>query len=232
MELNNRHLSETQLSTYIDAFRRNAENEVDKSIIEHIEQCVECKKNVIEILDILDELGEQNSLKVPDTPKKKNTNFLKYAAIIIITVLPAYFVINLITSKQNTIKKRNFNNSELHSTNKDDLTKKPEHISEDLFAVIPEYEAICNDTFRSPSIQIISPIGNFISKKEVGFDFKFKSATGRRLKIFNNKDKEIQSIAISKIKFTKSINFTPGLYYWKIETEDELEYLGKFTIRN
>jgi hypothetical protein len=54
------------------------------------------------------------------------------------------------------------------------------------------------------------------------------------LKIFNNSEKEIYSSTIDERK-EQPVNVKvseffsqPGLYYWRIESEEEVLYVGKF----
>ena len=216
------HLSEIEIAKYGDAFREERENTVDKSIIEHLEECNICKKNVLEIL-----------YSVEETAKRRITNYtkyIKYAAAIVIIVLPLYYITNFLNqNKEKKISK----SSKILAEKKQAANSLIAEVqnNDKLYSVIPECEAICGDNFRSNSVDVSSPQNSFVSDGKITFSIKFYTAAERVLNIYNNKDKLIKSIEIKELKFNQSLSFSEGLYYWKIETESEMEYLGKFVIK-
>ena len=50
--------------------------------------------------------------------------------------------------------------------------------------------------------------------------------------ILNNKEEKVAEIlGITKNAVTFNQQLQPGLYYWKLQTKDDLVYLGKFYVR-
>ena len=52
-----------------------------------------------------------------------------------------------------------------------------------------------------------------------------------KLKILTNREVTILTAIVTADTFFTSKKFEPGLYYWKLEADDELLFIGKFFVR-
>jgi hypothetical protein len=73
------------------------------------------------------------------------------------------------------------------------------------------------------------------SAGQIIFKWKMKNDTAVSLKIMDNAEEEVLTAVPAKINFPEfnirlnsSVLPQPGLYYWRIETEEEVLYTGKF----
>lgn len=73
------------------------------------------------------------------------------------------------------------------------------------------------------------PSAVFITGKEILFKWNIKQYDSILLSIFNNKEELVHSFSAQN-QFIFAQKLSPGLYYWKLESEDDLLYLNKFLI--
>jgi len=88
--------------------------------------------------------------------------------------------------------------------------------------------------YRSTTTQIISPRNNSTLSGDIVFAWK-KTSQGPpplTLKIINNKNEVFYHYSVKGNRFVFKQRLTPGLYYWKLENQMDLLYLGKFFIRS
>lgn len=235
------HLKDHEIALYADALRSNSENQLPPHFLEHVEECVECKSAILELVAIVGDIENEDEI---EPAKEKLTSlrktiytYLKAAAVVVALALPSYFYIShnsfnqqkikspSVSKKLSTIKEEDvqeLNNQSLAQNNSS---------SADLYTPIAEYEAVCGESYRSEKIDVISPSNSKEVKEKIKFDITFQKKGERVLKIFNNKDIEIFQEKLHKSSFTHEVSLPNGLYYWKLETTSDLLYLGKFTIR-
>ena len=88
------------------------------------------------------------------------------------------------------------------------------------------------DNYRSDQITILQPMpsANLMKGDDVFFTWSNPSGDSLILKIYNNLEESIITAkALNAYKMYSSLR--PGLYYWKLESEDDLIYMNKFYIR-
>ncbi|MBN2103060.1 zf-HC2 domain-containing protein [bacterium] len=99
------------------------------------------------------------------------------------------------------------------------------------FEILPYLEGMLSDVSRSESVNILSPeTGEVVQNKPV---FKWEGMEGETvyLIILDNLGNERFAFTTDKNQFVLPKKLIPGLYYWKLETEDDLLFLGKFVVR-
>jgi len=108
----------------------------------------------------------------------------------------------------------------------------------DNFKPSASLESIMQQTPRSSStsIAVISPKNDESFESNVFFKWEIRENEGETigvldLKIMNNQGTPIFSKRLEEWEFNLQDNLNPGLYYWTIERQGEMLYLGKFFIR-
>lgn len=110
--------------------------------------------------------------------------------------------------------------------------KQPVSHPVDHFKPLPYLEEIITDVYRSDSIRLISPAIGAVCDHEITFQWEGTAGETVSLIILNNLGEEQYRETTSDQQWVCNKNLSPGLYYWKLETEDELLKVGKFLIRN
>ena len=99
-------------------------------------------------------------------------------------------------------------------------------------------ESVLKQTYQSSAIlvSIISPAIGENVEGEVLFQWVIKKddkefSEPLELKVMNNREASIHSKVIEGNRYVLPKHFDPGLYYWTLEEQGEMLYLGKFFIR-
>ncbi|MGE5457887.1 MAG: hypothetical protein ACM3RX_05995 [Methanococcaceae archaeon] len=235
---NNMHLTEFEISQYSDALRSKTEDNLPVDILEHVEECLECKHAVMELISLVNEIEESDDVKpvlhLKPIPEKGYAFYLKAAAAAFIIVMSGYlFITNRSIENRESasvIKKETIQKVDTDKKELEKVSKPVDLADNTLYSPIPEYEAICGDSFRSEKADIISPALSEKSRGQINFNISFTKKGGRSLTVFNNKNKAVMHKDFDTVSFKQKSNFTPGLYYWKLETSEDLLYIGKFII--
>lgn len=231
------HLSPYEISKYSDALRSKTESNLSADMLEHVEDCIECKSAILELTSLVNEIDEDRNVK-PNL-NRKNYSYLKAAVVAFIILLPCYYFFTQKEDERLLAVKESFQSSDIKkisstegkkSVNKTQLSKN--NLAEnDLYAPIAEYEATCGENFRSEKVEIISPTLSEKSKGIIKFNISFPKKADRSITVFNNKNEQIFHQQINDNSFIHEISLSRGLYYWKLENPSDLLYLGKFSIK-
>jgi len=98
-----------------------------------------------------------------------------------------------------------------------------------------DLEYLIDQGFRDNDfVKVLSPETVITAKEEILFNWVSDSEQQLYLKILNNQEDVLHKLAPenNKILFNITENkLDPGLYYWKLENDDELLQLGKFFVK-
>ena len=111
------------------------------------------------------------------------------------------------------------------------VTQQDRQIDPTRFEILPYLEEIVDDVERSSSLEVVSPKNEMNLKGDVVFAWERTEIPLVYLKLLNNLGEEIYSFTLQKNRFELTEELSPGLYYWKLESEDDLLYIGKFFIK-
>lgn len=113
-------------------------------------------------------------------------------------------------------------------------TTSPKQLYATNFIPADDYEALIGTTFRSNAIKVVSPEnGSHFKKQElITFSWDLENSEFLYITILNNREEIISRQQTSVAEHREAGISMPGLYYWKLENEQELLYVGKFYIDN
>lgn len=237
------HLSENAVALYVDAVKLDQVEKIPTEIVRHVEDCEQCAMQIMEVTELVTDDQYDKTMKHPffGIKERKNSPFLviyRVAAVLVIAAFigTIYYGLNnrtmdAIPGNKPAVTQQQSIPNEHPVIGEKKLIVKP---TEDLFAVnsvvSPNLEDLVQTQFRSTSIEVISPAIGEIVQTPVTFRWKQfeKKIT---IKILSNKELTLVSSTLSGSSFTTPKKFAPGLYYWKLETAEELLYVGKFLVR-
>lgn len=98
------------------------------------------------------------------------------------------------------------------------------------FILNEEFESMLGTTSRSENFEIESPQDDSVFKEQQSIPFKWRNNIKLILTILDNQEEEVFMKKVEGKTFDFNSNLKPGVYYWKLETEEDLLHLGKFTI--
>jgi hypothetical protein len=98
------------------------------------------------------------------------------------------------------------------------------------FAINPNLEYMINSQSRNSGILVHAPHND--SKLSGAIEFVWTTSSKRKLqlKILNNQNEILYSYSPDGGQLTMTDPLQPGLYYWKLEDQTDLFYVGKFLI--
>jgi hypothetical protein len=229
------HLSDEAVALYVDALKFNTVGQVPETIRDHLSECAECKTEVEGLFLLLeDEKYELNGQHPffrlqPELAKKGIALTYRIAAVFLLAV-GVYGVFYLYRHKldENAGKNVAQNASKVEESKNTSVTKRSDKSLADNFVELPLLEDLVKAEYRSMAIQIEAPALG----EEVGKNITFKWAQGPGkgliLRIIDNAGKDIHSVRTAENGYVFKGSLRPGLYYWKLESKDELLFVGKF----
>jgi len=99
------------------------------------------------------------------------------------------------------------------------------------FETLPYLEGMLSDISRSESITVLSPEMGEVVQDNPLFEWEGREDETVYLIILDNLGNELFRFKSDKNQFTLSEKLDTGLYYWKLESEEDLLFLGKFLVR-
>lgn len=98
------------------------------------------------------------------------------------------------------------------------------------FEPSPNLEDLISEAYRSGEIELLSP--TLETQYHGKMHFRWKTAYGGSiyLKILNHQEEPLYQYETAQSEFSFTQPLPPGLYYWKLETDEELLQVGKFTV--
>ncbi|MBC8311606.1 MAG: hypothetical protein H8E72_04825 [Candidatus Marinimicrobia bacterium] len=210
MTQNKNHLNEVELANYVELLRKDEVEKSSQKILQHIEDCNVCKNEVIELFSFLEKdqsIPPQRKLTLPLFFQQKSIWKYAISAAAVAIIIPMLFVIN------NSILNPQFNI--------------------DTFSKNPGLDHFVNENFRSESLMILSPLNDkeFAREENIIFNWKGKANLNLTLNILSNEEELIYSFSMIENHYNLQDELQRGLYYWQLETEDDLLFTGKFYIR-
>jgi len=239
------HLTELDIIRYAEALTERRTEALPASVLDHCEECLECKREVLQLASVIREIDKKTaaSKKVAGQifPAKSYVAYFKAASVVILLFLPLYLIFSSINALSGTGKTGQFavkNGSGTSTGVGSDRSNGKQHLISSgkvheysVYDPLPQYEPLCGEVYRSENAEIISPVNGIVSDGRIKFRAKFSNSGSRFLKVYNNRDILVYSVTLDTTEFETSKDFQKGLFYWKIETERDLIYLGKFTVR-
>ena len=98
------------------------------------------------------------------------------------------------------------------------------------FSTNPNLEYMVNSKSRSFVISVQSPANNSLVGENISFAWSKFTNEAINLLILNNRNEIVFSRLVSDNQLEFKGKLAPGLYYWKLESRDELFHIGKFIV--
>ena len=269
------HLSDEQISLYVDALRLNKVDQLPADLLAHIDDCKACHRTAIELYSLLDEKGYDGVGAHPTLDKEKalvinmNRILLRVAAAVALLLVAFFFFDryqNMDAPGDMVKENQPIENMDNQKKPEQPATQLPAPEEEVVIEEAPvevekpkrqipqakspvnsiasnrqlyaanftpseEWEDMVGESVRSVQLQVISPSTTQSFKPKAGIPFKWRGANiDRYIVVLDNKGDEVQKAKVIANEFYMQLDVDPGLYYWKLESEDDLLHVGKFRV--
>ncbi len=248
------HLTDEAVYLYTDALKLEKTSELPGEVRDHVQECLQCKVAIQEIYDLVRDQDYDSLRPHPYFDQKKihtkrsRSIITRLAAAIVIGVglaFLAYFyfpysdmpvAIDEPIEEPTEIIPDEVEPAPPDITEPEDIPAAPQEprIPADLFAAnfeqSPFYEILVDQQFRSHAIRVETPeIAEEITD-DIFFSWKSRVPITVHLQLLDNTENVIWSTTTDEQSVTFSSDLEPGIYYWRLETDEELLYVGKFII--
>ncbi len=237
------HLSEEELAIYVDALKLNKVDSLPDAVLRHVSDCTECKSEIVEVSSLIDEEYRRIDTR-PYLTRKAKLKVAEFsityriAAVLLIGISLSviFFLFRLMNPDRGGL---NVSPGSMQTvrpeTGKGPATGKrgmgQQGILADNFSESPNLEDYVNSASRSASSIVLSPNNGAVVHRQIRFEWKPQGVGPVTVKILSNKEKVLKSVKLVGSKFLFTEKLKPGLYYWKLESKDELLYVGKILVK-
>jgi hypothetical protein len=239
------HLSDEGAALFVDALKLNHINKLPHEIRDHVEECTVCKCAILEVYSLLDEAPHFFSGVHPFfEPRQRTTVNEKRIIYRIAATITIASSIGLIAYYSNLILKENNSGRTIHdqkSTPVEIGTKTHSSVNtqragrdgfdKENFVENPVLEDMITNGYRSSNLVVVSPQIGMTVHSPLRFSWTGERGGTVDVRIMNNEGKIEFSIRTKNSGTLLNQHLKPGLYYWKIESKNELLYVGKFLVR-
>lgn len=238
----NAHLSDEAIALCVDALRLGQTSQLPEEITAHVAECLTCKVQILELSELLPEdhytgIGTHPFLvKEPATRWRITARAYRVAAAIVITLgatLLGYYVMVQKNSRDNSARDHiAASDTTIMEREKPGPPASPArgYLAEN-FVPSSNLEDYLTAQYRSASVDIVSPLPGDTVKDRIIFSWAKVGSRRSVIKVLSNKERTVYSASTSTQRHVVTLHLVPGLYYWKLEEDDELLYVGKFFVR-
>ncbi len=230
------HLTEEAIALYVDALHLDKTNELPTEILAHAANCFSCKQQIMEIYELT---NSEQTAAAGEHPYFRRAKIFRFSyriaagfAIVLLggsvyyyAIQPAEISTHAVIA--NELKKDSLT---LEMPKREKTAPPTERIFAANFEPSKNLEDLIETEFRSASFQVFSPVSGKTVQQPVQFYWNGESQTVL-LRILDNKENELLSETIHGSVYELKKKLSAGLYYWKLEANNELAYVGKFVIR-
>jgi hypothetical protein len=243
------HLTEEGIGLYVDGLKLSRTGELPKELLHHVAECGRCRTEIVELYQLLEEVPYVEGSRHPFFDRKpvilQRPSRIPYA---IAAILMAAIGITYVMSRVATRDERSLPEQEVGVTTmaqpetvyaaKPDPVKElpvPHHPDESPlaadFAPSPNLEDLVGSDVRSSTVEIVSPLPGDTLSGPIRFSWKAGAGEAVRILILSNMERVVESADVTGSAYVLGATLSPGLYYWKLEGNDELLAVGKFIVQ-
>ncbi|MFM9946526.1 MAG: anti-sigma factor family protein [Saprospiraceae bacterium] len=257
----NNHLTEEGIAACAEALLNENFDASIQELQAHLETCEACRREVVELYGLIatmppENREEQEDQETSDQPAPARDTAPRFHpawrwSLVALTALLAFWFYqitqqtppslapgsNLPTpSPEQLLSPQQKPDRPVAETTVPDRAA-PEQLEPDLYAAnfVPsdQLEGLSGEVFRSGSFEALSPALNQVFSPGSTIPFQWKQDANQTLQliVLDNLGKELFREAIAATNFEWTTPKRPGLYYWKLESEEELLYTGKFLLK-
>ncbi len=257
----NNHLTEEGIAACAEALLNENFDGSLQELQAHLETCEACRREVVELYGLIATMPPENREEPEDQEDADQPAPARDAAprlhpawrwlLVAVTALLAFWVYQITRqtpqslapggnvpapSPEQLLSPQQKPDRPVAETTTPDRTT-PEQQESDLYAAnfVPsdQLEGLSGEVFRSDGFNALSPALNQVFRPGSTISFQWKQDADQALQliVLDNLGKELFREAIAATQFEWTTPKRPGLYYWKLESEEELLYTGKFLLK-
>ncbi len=235
------HLEEEGVALYVDALRSGDIAALPADILSHVEDCLECKKQVTGVYSFLMREDSKSQKEKISHPAVRNREVggtaMAYriaatiAAIVGIGVVGYTLYTNYFSQPKTTAENLRHPTSSRPAAGED--STRVQHEVEFAAAYVPygELEELVGNEVRSAGVAVSSPKNGSEAGSRIIFAWSGAEKNEANLSILDNRGEMVKRVRVKGGSYSYQNDLHPGLYYWKLDDGSNLLYVGKFLVR-
>jgi hypothetical protein len=237
------HLNEEGTALYVDALKLSTTEQLPPQVRDHVAECHDCKKSVTELFALLDDVDYSDVrshplFRLPRARRSPVPFMLKIAAVLAGVAGLATLTYVIDPFKQGQPARQTTQTGLIHGDSSGNVLqpgmKSRAGEGNDIaanFEADPGLESLVNGRTRSEAFQVLSPANGSVPGPNALFSWNAGGKEPLTLRIVNNRGNAILTQTGLGSRFVLDRKLIPGLYYWKIENDSELLFVGKFLVK-
>jgi hypothetical protein len=214
---NNGHINDRGISFCVDILNSDPQGELPVELSSHVQECIECKKAILQLFALMKQTKVEVDEETPQYGKEARSPELRRFPGYRVAAMTAFFIMMGI-----------FLWYILQSPRVEEIDI---DVYAENFEPLPIYESMVAQDFRSFRLEVISPEIDAEIRQGVLFRWDIQYDDPLMVTILNNRGEIIHEKTVSANEYYFDNLSEAGLYYWRLETEERLLYVGKFTFR-
>ena len=239
-----KHLNEEGVALFVDALKLDTVEQLPGAVRDHAADCPECKKEITGLFALLDgvdysDVRSHPSFNIARGKGSRVPLLMKLAAVVAGAAILATITYYLgpfrqgetSTQAPQSLLGRGADSAGTAQSAGTQSTPAAKEVFAGDFTADPDLEDLVNGRSRSAALSVTSPTNGSVLQPDEVFSWKGEGKKSLTLRIMNNKGGTVLTEIAPPSRFVLKQRLSPGLYYWKIETESELLYVGKFFVK-
>ena len=238
------HLTEEGIAVCVDALRAKGYDALPDTILTHVDGCDRCKRSIVDTAGLLEVDAYERPkpalpLNVADRTRMSSFSYAYRIAASIVVCASIGILVYLAQILRNdrpilSELKRSVNGPteqvRTESSAGSAQSASPSEYAAN-FVGSPTLENLANAVTRSTSVAVRAPGNGVTLKGKIEFEWMAREPSKIAMEILSNTGKPVYRFAHCKSPFHFNGELKPGLYYWKLEDESDLLYVGKFFVK-
>jgi hypothetical protein len=246
----NGHLTDEGIAQYAEALKLDKIESLPERLQQHIANCEDCHRQALELYAVIVEFDYS---EVALTTAKRVTMspvWVRRALLAAASIAALIWMVSLLwrpgsgvlkpIAPQMVTRDSQLQTMPPSSTKEQRVSKiqvPVEPVPKDVLAANFEpsttLEELLEGTTRGEEITVNTPLNtaSFAPGQVISFNWTGAGAGPWQVIILNNHNKEQYRLEADAEGLTFTGRLNPGIYYWKLENETDLIYVGKFFIR-
>lgn len=232
------HLDDHGIALVVDALTLDRMDALPDAVALHMESCDRCKQQILDTAAAGIPADRAPSVPHPYFDARPTIHLLpriwyNVAALFLVAVIGSGTFYLVISRNALPAERAIVQQADIPSVPEYAAAERPElppSTGSDRFTPSPNLDDLIHSEFRSATLEIIAPKNGEAVAPPITFRWT-NLPQPLKLKILTNKEVTILTALVQNGRYTTAKKFEQGLYYWKLESDDELAAIGTFTIR-
>lgn len=222
------HLTDESTALYVDALKLGKLNRLPEWMIEHVSECHSCKERITGLYAIMPDERYVRLKHHPTFGRLTPTrSWYRMAAAVALISIAGAAAVYLLSGRNDPPERAD------RPQAPDSAFAHPPTTQDQKFAAAfvedAEMESLVNFRSRSNEVTVDSP--RIAAEIHGDLTFSWKGAGRATISVYNNRRDLQGSVEGQTPPAVWNKVLSPGLYYWKLTSEDELLFVGKFLVK-